>query len=156
MIEHKTSENAVLYAEEALVVDVQSFIHRMMTDKGMSRTQLADAMGVTKARVTQIFSDECKNFTIKLLARAVHAMGEQVEVTSACCERLDGIEEAAERKALIAAASNVATLWHNDNEDEDRRFDEGGIFECDPGNGRLSAAVDSFARKARTLEVAVG
>ncbi len=44
MIEHQTSENDVLYAEEALDVDVQSFLHRMMIEKAMSRSQLAEAI----------------------------------------------------------------------------------------------------------------
>lgn len=156
MVEHKTSENAVLYAEEALVVDVQSFLHRMMIEKAMSRSQLAEAMGITKARVSQIFSDECKNFTIKLLARAVHAMGERVEITSPCCQQLDGAEEESERKALIAASSNVSRLWRNENEEEDRRLKEDGIFECPTGDGRLSAAIESLARKTRIFGGSVG
>jgi len=73
--------NSSVFAEEALVIDVQSFLHSMMEEKGMSRAQLADAMGVSRARVTQMFSAECKNFTLRLLARAFFALGERAELT---------------------------------------------------------------------------
>jgi transcriptional regulator with XRE-family HTH domain len=69
-----------VYAEEALVVDLQSLLHAVMIEKGMTRSQLAQAMGVSKARVTQLFSADCGNFTVRLLARALHALGEQLEV----------------------------------------------------------------------------
>lgn len=65
------------FAEEMLVADVQSVLEQLMHDKGCSRTDLARLMGVSKARVTQIFSDQ-HNFTIRLIARAFHALGEQV------------------------------------------------------------------------------
>jgi len=70
-----------VYAEEALVVDLQSLLHSVMIEKGMTRSQLAQAMGVSKARVTQLFSADCSNFTVRLLARALHALGEKLEVS---------------------------------------------------------------------------
>lgn len=155
-MEQMTVQNSAVYAEEALVVDVQSFLYRMMHEKGMSRSELAEAMGVTKARVTQIFSDECKNFTVKLLARAVHAMGEQIEVSSSFCRKLDDAESANERRALIAAAENVSTLWKNVNEAEELRSEQEGIFECPPGNERLTAALGSISRHTRHAEMAIG
>jgi transcriptional regulator with XRE-family HTH domain len=69
-------ERAAVFAEEDFVVEAQTFLHSLMEEKGFSRADLARAMGVSRARVTQIFSDECKNFTVRLLARAVHALGE--------------------------------------------------------------------------------
>jgi transcriptional regulator with XRE-family HTH domain len=75
-----SKERAAVFAEEDFVVESQIFLHQMMEEKGMSRADLARAMGVTRARVSQIFSDECKNFTVRLLARAVHALGEKPEL----------------------------------------------------------------------------
>jgi transcriptional regulator with XRE-family HTH domain len=71
---------AAIFAEEDFVVELQTSLHRMMEEKGMTRADLARAMGVTRARVTQIFSDECTNFTVRLLARAYHALGETPEI----------------------------------------------------------------------------
>lgn len=70
------TDNAATVAEEDFVVEIQVFLHQLMEKKGISRADLARAMGVSRARVTQIFSDECTNFTIRLLARAVNALGE--------------------------------------------------------------------------------
>lgn len=74
-------KKTALYAEEAFVVDAQAFLQEMMEEKGISRAQLASAMGVSRARVSQLFSSECKNFTIRLLARAFFALGETAELT---------------------------------------------------------------------------
>ncbi|WP_162789162.1 MULTISPECIES: helix-turn-helix domain-containing protein [Sphingomonas] len=153
MFEQNANKRSAVYAEEALVVDVQSFLHRLMKEKGMSRTELAEAMGVTKARVSQIFSDDCKNFTIKLLARAVYAMGEVAEVTCTSCKRLDEEEASAERAALIAAAQNVTSIWENLNAEEEVREEEEGLFEC-PGDERLGLALGAL-RRPRLPEMAV-
>lgn len=71
----------VAFAEESFVVDAQSYLHEMMQAKGKTRADLAAAMGVSRARVSQLFSSECKNFTVRLLARAFFALGERVEIT---------------------------------------------------------------------------
>ncbi len=79
--------NSSAYAEEALVVDLQSLLHTVMAERGMTRAQLADSMQVSKARITQLFSADCSNFTVRLLARALFAMGERLEVTCPTHER---------------------------------------------------------------------
>jgi transcriptional regulator with XRE-family HTH domain len=76
-----TLKKSSIYAEEAFVVDVQSFLQGLLEEKGLTRTQLAAEMGVSKARVSQMFSSSCKNFTIRLLARALFALGETAELT---------------------------------------------------------------------------
>jgi transcriptional regulator with XRE-family HTH domain len=65
------------FAEEMLVAEIQSVLEELLQNKGYSRADLAKKMGVTKARVTQIFSDT-QNFTVRLIARAFHALGEKV------------------------------------------------------------------------------
>jgi transcriptional regulator with XRE-family HTH domain len=104
-------EREAIFAEEALVVDAQVFLHTLMDEKGVSRADLARAMGISRARVTQLFSDECKNFTIRLFARAAHALGERVELD--CdhfrCRRTGKLKRSARQ------ASNVVTpaIWHD-------------------------------------------
>lgn len=101
---------SAIYAEEAFVVDVQSFLHRTMEEKNISRTQLAAAMGVSKARISQIFSDECKNFTVRLLARACHALGEEPRISSGTCDRLDRAQHLEEQAESINSSKNVHKL----------------------------------------------
>jgi predicted XRE-type DNA-binding protein len=81
MADKLNAEREAIFAEEAFVVDVQILLNQIMKEKGFSRADLARAMNVSRARITQIFSDDCKNFTVRLLARAMHAMGEVPEVT---------------------------------------------------------------------------
>jgi transcriptional regulator with XRE-family HTH domain len=77
-----TPERTAVFAEEAAVVDAQSLLHQLMEAKGWSRADLARAMNVSRARVTQIFSDDCKNFTVRLLARAMSALGEELHLSA--------------------------------------------------------------------------
>lgn len=86
-VDIQSLKQTVGYAEEAFVVDAQSFLHALMEDKGVSRAQLAAAMGVSRARVSQIFSADCTNFTVRLLARACFALGERAEITCAHNQR---------------------------------------------------------------------
>lgn len=79
-------DERLIFAEEELVVNAQGLLQELLDEKGMSRAQLARAMGVSRARVTQLFSDECKNFTLRLWARALFALGEQAVVSYAGCE----------------------------------------------------------------------
>lgn len=69
------------FAEEALVVDVQALLHQIMEKAGLSRADLARRMKVSRARVTQMFSDDCPNMTLRFVARAFHSLGETVEIT---------------------------------------------------------------------------
>lgn len=76
------NERGRVFAEEEAVVNVQSFLHELMEEKGISRADLARAMGVSRARVTQLFSDECTNLTLRVLARAMFALNEELVVSS--------------------------------------------------------------------------
>lgn len=104
------NEKEAIFAEEAFVVDVQILLNQIMKEKGFSRADLARAMNVSRARITQIFSDECKNFTVRLLARAMHAMGETPELTCELyAEELRRNWESDVHK-LARAASNVLPM----------------------------------------------
>lgn len=123
---NEVADNAVelIFAEEALVVDVQILLNDMMEDRGMSRADLARAMGVTRARVTQMLSDDCKNLTVRLLARAAHALGDKVELRSG--------RKKAEAKAPVDIG-NVYPIWA-----KSASFDEVGL-DCRGKDDRLDA-----------------
>ena len=118
MSEVSDNKRALGRAEEALVVDAQIFLQRIMNEKNVSRTELAERMGVTKARISQIFSDECKNFTIRLLARAAAALGEEVEVGSRLTKAQDAQRERKRATDLVRACTNATLLWVDEGEDD--------------------------------------
>ena len=65
------------FKEEFAVAEVQASLSKMMDDKGISRAELARRLNVSRARVTQIFSDEAQNFTLRLLVKSFLALGEE-------------------------------------------------------------------------------
>ena len=85
---------AANYAGDDLIVDVQFAIHNLLEAKEMSRADLARALDISEARVSQIFSDNPKNLTLRTVANIFHAMGEEARITS---HTLD---------ALVASAGN--------------------------------------------------
>ena len=89
------------FAEEMLVADIQSALEQLLHEKGCTRADLARRMGVSKARVTQIFSDS-QNFTVRLVARAFHALGENV------CIIPDGRDE--RWKAVVASGADTVEI----------------------------------------------
>jgi transcriptional regulator with XRE-family HTH domain len=126
------NEREAIFAEEAFVVDAQILLNQIMKEKGYSKADLARAMNVSRARITQIFSDECKNFTVRLLARAMHAMGEVPELT--CELHLQEVRRKWELEArkLAKAATNVVPMW-----DDETDMDE----MCGPANDNRMAGL---------------
>jgi transcriptional regulator with XRE-family HTH domain len=115
MKDQNRTERTVSSVEEGFVVDVQSFLQELMGVRGMTRADLARAMGVSRGRVTQIFSDECTNLTIRLLARAVHALGDEPEIDSGATRALREKRQNARRAELVDAANNIVPLWCDEN-----------------------------------------
>jgi transcriptional regulator with XRE-family HTH domain len=150
MINRETKYHTEVFAEEAFVVDVQSFLQQLMIEKGFNRVQLAEAMGVSRARISQIFSDDCKNLTIRLLARVVHALGDQPEISSAFCHQMEINAQRASLDEAISAAPNVCRLWQDvsNTDDEELVARTHAFASPDP---RISATLGSWARR-----VAVG
>lgn len=68
---------SIIEAEENLIIDAQFMLEDLMAKKGVSRADLAKRCGISKARISQIFSSEA-NPTVKTLARLFHALGEKV------------------------------------------------------------------------------
>jgi transcriptional regulator with XRE-family HTH domain len=110
MAENSALEQKRVFAEEAAVVDAQTLLHSVMERKGVSRADLARAMNVSRPRVTQIFSDECSNLTIRLLARALCALGEDlVLLTDYDVNQLR--EENKLLNSALALEDREAVLW---------------------------------------------
>jgi len=108
----QNTRNTSVYAEEALVVDLQSLLHTVMVERGITRAQLAESMNVSKARVTQLFSADCSNFTVRLLARALFAMGEQLEVSCPTHEMVRRRREVDRKVSNWATAKAQPFRWN--------------------------------------------
>jgi transcriptional regulator with XRE-family HTH domain len=70
---------AVVEAEENLLIDLQFLLQKTLTDTGATRADLAKKLGVSKARLSQIFAAEA-NPTVKSCARLFHAIGKEITV----------------------------------------------------------------------------
>lgn len=77
---HEGEEEA--FAIEALVFSVQIALQKAMQKHGVSNKALAERLGMTPARVSQIFSSNGPNLTLKTIARIQHALGEDFEFLS--------------------------------------------------------------------------
>jgi transcriptional regulator with XRE-family HTH domain len=77
----KIDEDMVI-AEDALITEVQFAIHNLLEAKGMSRADLARALGVSEARVSQLFSENSRNLTLKTIARIFFVLDEEPQITS--------------------------------------------------------------------------
>ena len=72
----------MILAEEALIADTQFAIHNLLEVKGVSRAELARRLSLSEARISQIFSDDPKNLTLRTIARIFRVLNEEARVTS--------------------------------------------------------------------------
>ncbi len=82
------AHDVMISAEETLIADVQVAVHNLMLDRSLSRADLARALGVSQARVAQMFSDSAPNLTLRTLARVFRVLGQECRVT---CDRWDAL-----------------------------------------------------------------
>lgn len=111
------------FAVEDLVFQVQMEIHRAMKRHSIDQAELARRLNVSPARVSQYFSKDGPNLTVKTIARIFHAIGESVALQRC---RADSSEVTAvrpvtdERVRLIAGGIVTNKTWQfhssaNDN-----------------------------------------
>jgi transcriptional regulator with XRE-family HTH domain len=82
-------------AEEKAVAHVQAMALRLLDAKNISRTELAERMGVSPARVSQLLGDEPENLSVKKAARLFHALGEPLSIS---CPGIDELNRLAEER----------------------------------------------------------
>jgi len=63
-------------AEEEFLVSVQSILQKLLNDRDLRYRDLARRLGVTEARVSQMFGDTATNLTIRTIAKIFHLLGE--------------------------------------------------------------------------------
>ncbi len=75
----ESDENKRLFAEEALIIQVTEAIWEAMEVRGCNKSQLAEALGKSKAFVTQLLSGS-RNMTLRTLADIASALDQCVKV----------------------------------------------------------------------------
>lgn len=63
------------FAAATLKSSVEELVQRAFADSALNQTQLADLIGVSRARTSQIFCGDDQNFTLDLLGRIAGALG---------------------------------------------------------------------------------
>jgi DNA-binding Xre family transcriptional regulator len=78
----KERDEELIFAEEEFLVDVQFAIQKLLNQSGMSHSDLAKKLGVSDARVSQMFGDEAANLTLRTVARIFCVLGDKCHITS--------------------------------------------------------------------------
>jgi transcriptional regulator with XRE-family HTH domain len=81
----QTDEEAVVFAVENFIGEVQVAIFRLLSQKELTQAELSRLMGVSQARVSKILGDDAQNITLETVARVFHALGEAPEIR---CQKL--------------------------------------------------------------------
>lgn len=77
-----SDEFAIIEAEERLVYETQKAVRALLKERGLSDAELADALEVTPARVSQMMSGS-GNLTLRTIARIYHVLGTRACVLEA-------------------------------------------------------------------------
>lgn len=64
-------------AEERFLVMTQAEMQRLLNDHGIKHAHLAKRLGVSEARVSQMFGDDASNLTIRTIARVFYHLNEK-------------------------------------------------------------------------------
>ena len=74
--ERDPTELEASLAEERFLLAAQVEIQRLLNEKGLRYKDLAHRLGVSEARVSQLFGDDANNLTIRTIAKIFHKLGE--------------------------------------------------------------------------------
>ena len=107
------------YAEEAAMVDASEAVAEALEKSGMSQSDLARALGVSRSEITERLRGE-RNITVRKLAATLHALGATLEIrladrpkvsaaTGLFDKWLDAKEE--ESKSDVASATEDAAVY---------------------------------------------
>lgn len=97
------AEREARLAEERFLLIVQVEMQRLLNDKGLKYKDLSKRLNVSEARVSQMFSDEANNLTIRTIAKIFHQLGEKPVLLSK--------KELERRLAEARGASDPAPIW---------------------------------------------
>lgn len=94
--------------EEAFLLQVQCCIQGLLNDKRLKYRDLSKRLGVSEARVSQMFAEDASNLTIRTIARIFYQLGERpVLITEHGSAHLSNGEIHGGSEAWIVAATDV-------------------------------------------------
>lgn len=126
----KVCAEELIDAEEEFLVDVQIAMHALLQIRGLKQRDLAALIGVSEPYVSQLFSSDASNLTLRTLAKVFAALGDKVELSSdilrqkglAGTQIQDGgnaLADAADSgnaiMAILSDARRKASVFSNDN-----------------------------------------
>lgn len=76
------ADREAVMAEENFLFATQYAMQSLLNAKGLKYKDLALGLGVSEARVSQLFGDDTNNLTIRTIARIYHQLGEVPVITS--------------------------------------------------------------------------
>jgi transcriptional regulator with XRE-family HTH domain len=79
---YRKHDRRVLEAEEAAVMKAQGLIEWIMDTRGISNKELAERLDVSQAAISQMLGLSPKNLSVKKIARVLHALGDELVITS--------------------------------------------------------------------------
>jgi transcriptional regulator with XRE-family HTH domain len=82
----KDRDDEQALAVESFIVDAQFRIHQLLKEAGVSQSQLAEKLGLSKARVSAMFGPK-PNLTLETMGRIFAALNEPAVLTSPRIER---------------------------------------------------------------------
>ena len=97
----RTPEARRRYEEERLILWTAEVIAEAMAEAGLTRAAVAEALGTSRANVTQLLSGS-RNMTLRSLAALAHACGKRAEVRI----------EAPHESALVPLAEETIRIRH--------------------------------------------
>ncbi len=97
-IERQTTspESRRMYEEERLILWATEAVAEAMANQGLTRAQLAEALGTSRRNVTQLLSGS-RNMTLRTLAALAHACGMRVDLK---IEPLPRLTQGSERAGI--------------------------------------------------------
>ncbi len=113
----KNKKFDVMLVEDRAVAHVQAMAIRLMAERGMKKQELAKAMGVSPARVSQMFAAEPSNLTIKTAAHLFHLLGDELKFTTGKIDVMNAEAEKSRARKLAALDSAAQSFrWSFDFE----------------------------------------
>ena len=126
--------------DENFLVEVETAINRIMSKKKIKKSELAQALGVSRPRVSQLLSSDGQNMTLKTLASIFTALEESVEITSETLRELNSVvQERVRRREELRIQSQAQATWLQQVQKDD--FAHAEVF-TSPNKGSFSIKTD--------------
>ena len=90
IFESESAEFEAVFAEESAMVDASEIIAGALERSGMTRTELAAVLGVSKSEITARLACE-RNITVRNLAKTLHALGATLELNVSYGDNATGL-----------------------------------------------------------------